>query len=112
MTKIFLDKERELRLTLGAMKRFHSLTGVNLMKETFKEITPEIIEAFIWSCLVGEDSSLTLEQVGEMIDFKKLNTMTEAIISLTSGKDDENPLSDIGHSADSIPVSVNTNSGD
>lgn len=104
MSKIFLDKERELCLDLNAIEKFHKQTGINLLKgeglkEAFSDPLPSVVKAFVWACL---KDPLTLEEVGSLITIKNLGAVTDAIISLS--QDIENPLSDTGPSASSIPI--------
>ena len=67
--EIQLDKTRNLRMGLGAMKRIQELTGDNpwdgnvwgnLSRDTNK------LAVWLWQCLRHEDPELTLEQVEEM----------------------------------------------
>lgn len=64
-----LDKIRNLRMGLGAMRRIEELTGdspwdgqswANLGRDTHK------LTIYLWQCLLHEDPELTKEQVEEM----------------------------------------------
>lgn len=103
MTKIVLDKERNLQLDLNAMKKFHELTGRNLLGGGLTNITPGELIAFLWCCLIHEESDLTQEQVGAMVSIDNIGTVTEAVIDLSDkkGEETENPLSVTGLSASS-----------
>ena len=101
MSKLFLDKERELCLDLNAIEKFWEKTGVNLLKgEGLKEAfsDPQKIKAFVWACLKGSPE-LTLEEVGSLVTLKNMGAVTEAIVSLS--QEIENPLADTGPSASS-----------
>lgn len=76
--KVTLDKERTLLLNLNAMVSFEEVTGVSLMKGTFKSsnMTPKDLRAMLWACLVHEDDTLTLEQVGSLVTVGNLMEIT------------------------------------
>jgi hypothetical protein len=92
-----LDKERHLRLTLGGMARFQSTTGKSLLKGfNLSDMGESELVAFIWSCLIWEDRKLTVEDVGFMLDFERMNEISEKLSktltsSLPKSKDDGNP---------------------
>ena len=79
-----LDKERHLRYDLNALVDIEEATGkdfsviLNAKRLSFKEI-----RAVLWGGLRREDPSLTLEQVGAMLDGRNLmyarGRMIEAI---------------------------------
>ena len=82
---VMLDKERHLKLTLGGMKRFREATGVDLLKggKDLNLFSDEhIIIAFIWACLLPEDRTLTLEDVGYMLNATEIKELFEAIVKV------------------------------
>lgn len=65
---ITFDKERHLLLDLNAMVSFQEATGKNLFSdELLKDLSPIDLRALLWACLIHEDDSLTLKQVGAWI---------------------------------------------
>ncbi len=97
---IMLDKERHLRMTLGGMQKFAEVTGKSLLKGDFDTNNESDLIAFIWSCLIWEDRGLTIEDLGYLLDFARLQELTEAIakawnIAIPEKKEGEvpNPLS-------------------
>lgn len=64
---IVLDKERKLRLGMGAIVEFEQLTGVKLM-ELDDNMSPDILGKIAWVMLKQEDKALTLEKTCELID--------------------------------------------
>ena len=67
--KVKLDRERTLRFDMNAQVRFEEITGENTLDASFwkKKITAKNTRALIWACLVHEDPSLTVEQVGSYL---------------------------------------------
>lgn len=69
---IMLDKKRHLLLDLNAMVVFQEETGNNLFDSEVadrlsKSLSPRDLRALLWSCLIHEDESLTLKQVGSWL---------------------------------------------
>jgi hypothetical protein len=94
---INLDKTRNLKLTLGGMKRFADVTGKSLLKGfNFNDMSETELIAFIWACLIWEDRKLTLEDVGFMLDVSKMPEITERLkmaVSVSAPeRTDETPL--------------------
>ncbi len=80
MEAIKLDKERHLKITLGGMQRFQELTGKSLLRGfSLSEMTEKELNTFIWSCLVWEDRKLTVEDLGFLIDFDRLQEISEKL---------------------------------
>jgi hypothetical protein len=77
-----LDKKRHLRFDLNAL--------VNIEKAAGKNYTEAIISAgngsmtdtrvVLWGALLSDDPTLTLDQVGEMIDLGNLADMSAAVV--------------------------------
>lgn len=63
---IELDKPRKLRLDLNAMCQFEQATGKSLFNSGVGTSATDM-RALLWACLLGDDPTLTLEQVGAMI---------------------------------------------
>jgi len=97
LVEIVLDKPRHLKLTLGGMQQFTSLTGKSLLKGfNFSEMNESELIAFIWACLIWEDKKLTAEDVGYLLDVSKLGEVTgklqQAVSASTPEKKDVTPL--------------------
>ena len=80
---VMLDKERHLKYNFNAMAAFTEATGKNLFKsETIRailqDLNPYDFRALTWACLVHEDKTLTLDQVGDLLD---LETADGAVIT-------------------------------
>ena len=65
--KIDLDKERTLRFDFNAMANYEEATGANAILMDWAKATAKQIRALMWACLLHEDPSLTIEQVGGML---------------------------------------------
>jgi len=77
---IKLDKERQLRLTLGAMAAFEAVTGKNLLQGLdISQFSATDMRALIWACLIHEDPTLKLEDVGNMVDVADLPAIAEKL---------------------------------
>uniref|UniRef100_A0A6M3JYZ1 Uncharacterized protein n=1 Tax=viral metagenome TaxID=1070528 RepID=A0A6M3JYZ1_9ZZZZ len=82
--KIILDKERYLFFDLNAMVAFEEQTGINILNPAVQQqlaldMTPKQLRAFLWACLLHEDSELTLEQVGSWLHGGNADTITKSI---------------------------------
>ncbi len=99
---VMLDKERHLKLTLGAMLAFQEATGKNLLdyKVTSgmgKKMTLEDLRAMLWSMLRHEDKAITLDEVGDFIDISNMASIAGAIAetwkaALPEGSKEKVPL--------------------
>ena len=83
---IELDRPRELRFGHKALKLIKSMLKKSLMdsiKEGINGIEPETLEKILYAGLVGEDDTLTLEKIEDIIDTTPYSNllvkMTEAI---------------------------------
>jgi hypothetical protein len=67
--KVKLDRERTLRFDMNAQVAFEEVTGENTLDGTFlkKKVTAKLTRALMWSCLIHEDPTLTIEQVGALL---------------------------------------------
>lgn len=66
---ITLDRPRVLRFDLNAMVSFEEASGKSLFDPSFQlhSMSAKDLRAMLWACLLHDDSSLTLEDVGTMI---------------------------------------------
>ena len=82
MAKVYLDKERNARLNLGGMKKFHAMTGKSLIHGfDIATLTEEELITLVWISLVEDDPSLTIEQVEQIVD---LSNMGDVVMAFTS----------------------------
>ena len=93
---INLDKPRSLRFDLNAMAAYEDATG----KSAFAigdNISATSIRALLWASLIHEDKTLTLEQVGSLIDTGNMTEITSKINQIvqtssdTGDEAEENP---------------------
>lgn len=81
--KITLDSERTLRLDLNAFCDFEAKTGKNLMHGIDPtQMMISDLRALLWACLVQEDVTLKLEEVGKMVGIENAAEITAALFSL------------------------------
>lgn len=77
---IDLDKPRKLRLNLNAMIKFEETTGKDLLKGFDPEnMSLKDVRALVWCSMLNEDKSLTLEQVGDLIDLNNMQAVIESV---------------------------------
>jgi len=77
---IKLDKERHLLMDLNAMVAFEEATGKNIMQGIDeKSMTAKDFRALLWSCLLHEDESLKLDDVGKMIHAGNMGELSQKI---------------------------------
>lgn len=77
---IQIDKKRHLKFDLNAFAELEELYGdINTAFEAIQKGSIKAIRAMLWAGLVHEDRSLTLEQVGSMIDMSNINEVVSAI---------------------------------
>lgn len=87
-------KEYHMRLDLNALSDFESMTGKSIMRGGLTDISNlELSDAraLLWACMVQEDESLTIRQVGRLISVNNLAELVETIQSLVSGAMPEAP---------------------
>lgn len=99
--KVELDKERNLFMDLNAMVAFEDKTGKSMLSMAdLSSLTAKDIRAMLWACLIHEDETLTVEQVGKMIHTGNMNEINEklneawgdAIPEAEEGGKDDRPL--------------------
>lgn len=77
---IELDRPRHLLLDFNALALIEEKTGKNTLDgATWSNMTASTMRVFLWACLLHEDPSLTLEQVGKMLTPASIPAVTEAI---------------------------------
>ena len=78
MTKIMLDKERELKFDLNALESVEELTGTTL-EEATKSMSMKMLKILLYSGLKHEDEELTLEYVGSLVTLQNMKEVSEAL---------------------------------
>lgn len=77
---IKLDKERHLLMDLNAMVAFEEATGKNIMQGLDADsMTAKDFRALLWACLLHEDESLKIGDVGQMIHAGNMGELSEKI---------------------------------
>lgn len=80
--KITLDKERTLLLDLNAMAAYEEVTGKSLFKGIdIANMGATELRALLWACLVHEEESLTLKQVGAWINATNMVNLAKTLDS-------------------------------
>lgn len=80
-----LDKERHLRFNLNALVLLEKETGRSMSDLVPDEKTGkngfdmEMLRALLYAGLKWEDKELTIELVGDMIDFDNMNEVSEKL---------------------------------
>lgn len=78
--EIELDKKRKLVFDFNAICRLEEVTGKNALDgETWSSLSAQDVRALLWGALLRDDETLTIQRVGEFINFQNLPTITEAI---------------------------------
>lgn len=81
--KVTLDKERTLRMDFNALVKAEEITGHDFLTgETWRKMRAADYRALVYACLLDEDASLTLEQVGRMITMQNEKVLSDAILEL------------------------------
>ncbi len=97
---ITLDKERHLLMNLNAMVSFEEATGKSLFQGIDpKGMTAKDFRALLWACLLHEDESLELKDVGKMIHAGDMGELSGKIaqaweVASPEGKGDKDPLAE------------------
>lgn len=80
--KVFvqLDKKRQLHLDFNAMVAFEDETGTSLfeMKDT-DSMSAKTIRALLWACLLHEDESLDIKDVGKFVTLSNIQEISEKL---------------------------------
>lgn len=95
---IVLDKQRHLLMDLNAMVSFEDATGKSIFQGIDpKGMTAKDFRALLWSCLLHEDESLKIKDVGRMIHAGNMGELAAKIaqaweVASPEGKGDKDPL--------------------
>lgn len=77
---ITLDKPRTLRYGMNALAKIEDITGKTLMSLDLNNVGIKDLLAIVYAGLCHEDKSLTIEQVGDIIDeYSDLNQIAEKV---------------------------------
>ena len=105
---ITLDKERSLRYDLNAMCTVEELTGESLT-DLMRKPTIKNIRAVIWAGLIHEDSAITQDDVGGMIELSELQHVIGQIHKALGT--DAVPAGENPTPAQPMPIKVNGSIG-
>jgi hypothetical protein len=95
-----LDRERTLIISFNALCLAEEITGINFLMGEFTFSSVRVMRALVWAGLIHEDPSLTLEQVGDLIEQRGASEVARVIIdafaaampkSKVEDDDDEDP---------------------
>lgn len=87
-------KVRTLRLDLNALTDFESMSGKSIMRGGLTDITKlemSDVRALLWACLVQDDESLSIRDVGKWITLTNIAELTETFANLIMGAMPEKP---------------------
>lgn len=76
-----LDRDRTLVLSFNALCRAEEVTGINFLMGEITFSSLRVMRALVWAGLIEEDPTLTLEQVGNMIEDVGADQVATAIIN-------------------------------
>src|SRR5688572_28108472 len=76
---ITLDKPRTLLFDFNALVNFEEATGVSPLKAGIDPQSPKQLRALIWSALLHEDPTLTLDEVGAMVHLGNMESFATQI---------------------------------
>ena len=76
--QINLDKKRNIWFNLNSLITIEKVTGLKF-SEIGEDVSLEIVRAMLFAGLQWEDKDLTLEQVGELIDFDNMTEVMEKL---------------------------------
>lgn len=79
LVKVTLDKERTLRYTLNALAELEDALGVPLSDMEGLQLGMKQVRAFLWAGLIHEEKELTIEQVGDLVDFENIKDVNDKI---------------------------------
>lgn len=90
---INLDKPRTLRYGINALAKIEDLTNKPLVKLDLKNVGIKDLLIITYAGLCHEDSNLTIEKVGDIIDeYSSLGEIAEKVgeaLTLAFGKEDK-----------------------
>lgn len=65
--KVTVDRERTMCMTWGSNIAFEKATGLKMSRLDVKALGMYELAALVWSALLKDDPTLTIEQVADMI---------------------------------------------
>lgn len=88
---LVLDKPRTLTFDLNAMRLLEQLIGQKFMAGHFMNLSATELRAFLWACMVSEDETLTLEQVGAMLKPADISRAFDVVSQLMLSSSEGDP---------------------
>ena len=105
MVTIQLDKDRNLFYGMRALRKIQEVTGKNPYGADFwNNLDAQSVSTVLWAGLLHEDSSLSIEQVEELIDtyadlqtaFSRMAEALQSAMGTETTEANENPLAESG----------------
>lgn len=84
-------KPRNLTFDLNAMRQIEQLIGQKFLAGKFVNLSATELRAFLWSCMVSEDETLTLEEVGAMLKPADISRAFETVSQLMLSSSEGDP---------------------
>ena len=78
MSKITLDREREIRYDFNAIAELEDVSGCGVQDLMKKKQTLGATRRMLWAGLLGDDPDLTLQGAGSLITSKNLKMVSAA----------------------------------
>jgi hypothetical protein len=86
-------KTRHLKFDFNAMVAYEEATGKNFLEMSKITVSAKNLRAWLYACLVQEDRSLTIDEVGGWIDLENMagiaDKLTEALQAAMPEKGDK-----------------------
>lgn len=90
IVEINLDRPRHLRYTLNALSEIEDKLGIPLTEIGKTPLGIKAVRVILWAGLIHEDPDLTVEAVGDLVDFGNFEEVqlkiAEAFEAATQGK--------------------------
>jgi hypothetical protein len=82
--EIELDRPRRLLYNLNAMAAYEDKTGKNFLDISNETVNATLLRVVLWAGLIHEDKSLTVEQVGELLNSENMMDIQKKIVAAAS----------------------------
>jgi hypothetical protein len=87
---ITLDRTRMMRFTTNALCTMEALTGIKVMSMDMNRLGFTEIRALMFAGLYADDSSMTLEKAGDLLDEYGINKVSDTLTqALTNAMGDD-----------------------
>jgi hypothetical protein len=72
-------KVRHIRYTMNALAEIEDNLGVPLSEMESVKMTIKNVRVILWAGLIHEDKTLTIEEVGDMVDLENMEAVQEKV---------------------------------